>query len=95
MPSLENSARREKVQCSCRCKSGLGELSVRPSSYRDGREGNRLVEALGTSVHHGWVCKPTGRNTCEARAGLEREVVSADPPELRGRPSDRAGVTDQ
>jgi hypothetical protein len=29
--SPENSARREKVQCSCRCKSGLGELSVRPN----------------------------------------------------------------
>src|SRR5439155_22122271 len=94
-PAPPYSARREKVQCSRRCRSGLGELSVRPSSYRDGRKGNRLVEALGTSVHHGWVCKPTGRNTCEARAGLEREVVSADLPELRGRPSDRAGVTDQ
>jgi hypothetical protein len=64
--SLLHSARREKVQCSCRCKSGLGELSVRPSSYRDGKKGNRLVEALGTSVHHGWVCKPTSCNTCEA-----------------------------
>ncbi len=93
--SLENSARREKVQCSCRCKSGLGELSVRPSSYRGSKEGDRLAEALGTSAHHGWVCKPTGRNTCEARAGLEREVVSADLPELQGRPWDRAGATDQ
>jgi len=34
------SARREKVQCSCRCKSGLGELSVRPSSYRGSKEGD-------------------------------------------------------
>ena len=48
-----------------------GELSVRPSSYRGGREGNRPAEALGTWAHLGWVCKPTGRNMCEARAGLE------------------------
>jgi hypothetical protein len=88
--NLENSARREKVQCSCRCKSGLGELSVRPSSYRGSKKGDRLAEALGTSAHHGWVCKPTGRNTCEARAGLEREGVSADLPELQGRPLDLA-----
>jgi len=26
-----------------------------------------------------------GRNACEARAGLESEVVDADPPEIRGR----------
>jgi len=48
-----------------------GELSVYPSSYRGGEEGNRVAEALGTWAHLGWVCKPTGRNTCEARAGLE------------------------
>src|SRR5207244_12028919 len=76
--NLVYAARREKVLCSCRCKSGLGELSVRPSSYRVGRKGDRPAEALGTSAHHGWVCKPTARHTCEARAGLEREVVSAD-----------------
>ena len=58
-----------------------GELSVHPSSYRGGEEGNGLAEALGTLAHHGWVRKPTGRNACEARAGLEREVVSADLPE--------------
>jgi hypothetical protein len=34
------SARRGKVQCSCRCKSGLVELSVRPSSDRGGKEGD-------------------------------------------------------
>ena len=51
----------------------LGELSVRPSSYRDGEEGNRLAEALGTGAHHGWVGKSTGRNVREARAGLERK----------------------
>jgi len=80
-PNLDNSARREKALCSCRCKSGLGELSVRPSSYRGGKKGNQLAEALGTAAHHGWVCESTGRNVCEARAGLEREVVSADLPE--------------
>ena len=58
-----------------------GELSVHPSSYRGGKKGNQLAEALGTAAHHGWVCESTGRNVCEARAGLEREVVSADPPE--------------
>src|SRR5919106_1468175 len=48
------------------------ELSVRPSSYRDGKKGNRLVEALGTSVHDGWVCKPTGRNP---RFCVQREAA--------------------
>ena len=58
-----------------------GELSVHPSSYRGGEKGNQLAEALGTLVRLGRIGKPTGRNTCEARAGLEREVVSADLPE--------------
>jgi hypothetical protein len=56
-----------------------GELSVHPSSYRDGKEGNRAAEALGTMAHRGWVRKPTGRNTCEAWASLESDVVRADP----------------
>ena len=56
------------------------ELSVDRSSYR-GRKGNRSAEALETSAHRGWVCEPTGRNTSEARAGLESDVVSADRPE--------------
>jgi len=34
-----------------------GELSVDPSSYRGGEEGNRLAEALGTWAHQGWVCE--------------------------------------
>ena len=59
---------------------------MRPSSYRGGEEGNRLAEALGTGAHHGWVGESTGRNTREARAGLESEVVSADlPPNREGR----------
>jgi hypothetical protein len=70
-------------------------LSVRPSSYRGGKEGNRVAEALGTVAHLGWVCKPTGRNTCEARAGLESEVVSADLHDRQGRPLDSVGVTDR
>jgi hypothetical protein len=40
--------------------------------------------------HHGWVCKPTGRNASEARAGLERDVVSA-PAGGRAPPRGRAG----
>ena len=79
--SPDYAARREKVPCLLQVKVLPGELSVDPSSYRGGEEGNRLAEALGTSAHQGWVCEPTGRNTCEARAGLEREVVSADLPE--------------
>ena len=50
-----------------------GELSVHPSSYRGSEEGNRIAEALGTGAHLGWVGKSTGRNACEARAGLERK----------------------
>jgi hypothetical protein len=72
-----------------------GELSVHPSSYRGDQKGNRLVEAHGTSVRRGRICKPTGRNTCEARAGLEREVVSADLPATQGRPLDSVGGTDR
>jgi hypothetical protein len=43
-----------------------GELSVHPSSYRGGEEGDRIAEALGTLAHQGWVCKLTGRNASEA-----------------------------
>jgi hypothetical protein len=93
--SPENSARREKVPCHLRVGVPPGELSVDPSSYRGGEEGNRIAEALGTEAHLGWVCKPTGRNMSEARAGLEREVVSADLPEFQGRPMDRMGATDR
>ena len=56
-----------------------GELSVHPSSYRGGKEGNRFAEALGTVAHLGWVCESTGRNMCEARASLESDVVRVDP----------------
>ena len=70
-------------------------VSVHPGSYRDGEEGNRIAEALGTWAHHGWVCESTGRNASEARAGLERDVVSADLPFEQGRPLDPAGVTDR
>ena len=33
-----------------------------------------------------WPSNLAGRNASEARAGLESEVVDADPPEKRGRP---------
>ena len=72
-----------------------GKLSVRLGSDRGGEEGNRLADALGTSAHHGGVCESTGRKANEARAGLERDVVSADLPCEQGRPLDPAGETDQ
>jgi hypothetical protein len=72
-----------------------GKWSVRPGSYRGGEEGNRVAEALGTLAHQGWVCESTGRNANEARAVLERDVVSADLPFEQGRLLDPAGATDQ
>jgi len=72
-----------------------GKVSVRPGSYRGGEEGNRIAEALGTRAHQGWVCESTGRNASEARAGLERDVVSADLPFEPGRPLDSVRETDQ
>ena len=72
-----------------------GELSVHPSSYRGGKEGNRFAEALGTRAHLGWVGKPTGRNTCEARASLESDVVRVDRVWKPGRPPGSAGATDR
>jgi hypothetical protein len=72
-----------------------GELSVHPSSYRGGREGNRSAEALGTRAHLGWVGKPTGRNASEARASLESEVVRVDLLWKQGRPLDPVGATDR
>ncbi len=72
-----------------------GELSVHPSSYRGGKEGNRFAEALGTWAHRGWVGKPTGRNASEARASLESDVVRVDLLWKQGRPLDSVGATDQ
>jgi len=48
------------------------------SSYRGGKE-DRFAEALGTVASLGGVCESTGRNTCEARASLESDVVRVDP----------------
>jgi hypothetical protein len=84
-----------KGPCLLQVKVLSGKLSVRPGSYRGGEEGNRIAEALGTSAHHGWVCESTGRNACEARAGLERDVESADLPFEQGRPPDPVGATDR
>jgi len=72
-----------------------GELSVHPSSYRGGKEGNRVAEALGTVAHQGWACKPMGRNVSEARASLESEVVRVDLLLRQGRPLDHVGATDR
>ena len=54
-----------------------------------------MAKALGTWTHFGWVGKLTGRNTCEARASLEREVVRVDLLCVQGRPLGPAGATDQ
>ena len=90
-----SNVRRVKGPCLLQVKVLSGKLSVHPGSYRGGEEGNRIAEALGTRAHHGWVCESTGRNASEARAGLERDVVSADLPFEQGRSLDPAGVTDQ
>src|SRR5262249_24461078 len=87
--------RRVKGPCLLQVQVLPGKLSGHPGSYRGGEEGNRIAEALGTRAHHGWVSESTGRNASEARAGLERDVVSADLPFEQGRPLDLAGVTDQ
>ena len=87
--------RRAEGPCLLQVKVLSGKLSVRPGSYRGGEEGNRIAEALGTSAHQGWVCESTGRNANEARAGLERDVVSADLSFEQGRPLGPAGETDQ
>jgi len=58
--------RREKALCVSQVQVLSGELSGHPSSYRDGQQGNRLVEALGTEARFGWVSERTGRNMCEA-----------------------------
>jgi len=79
--SADYSVHRERCRGFLQVQVLPGELSVGPSSYRGGEEGNRIAEDLGTSAHHGWVCESTGPNACEARAGLESEVVSADLPE--------------
>src|SRR5213594_2126986 len=94
-PNTGSNVCRAKGQCLLQVKVLSGELSVHPGSYRGGEEGNRIAEALGTSAHHGWICESTGRNASEARAGLERDVVSADLPFEQGRPLDPAGVTDR
>src|SRR5262249_61300392 len=89
-----SNVRRAEGPCLLQVKVLSGKLSVRPGSYRGGEEGNRIAEALGTAAHQGWVCESSGRNANEARAGLERDVVSADLPFEQGRPVDPAGATD-
>ena len=72
-----------------------GELSVHPSSYRGGKEGNRLAGALGTLVRRGRIGQSTGRNMREAWASLESIVVRVDLFFSQGRPLGAAGATDQ
>jgi len=56
-------------------------------SYPGRGEDNRPPEAPGTKVHLGWASKPAGRNKIESPAGLESEVLGADPSLNRGRPA--------
>lgn len=63
-----------------------GKLSVCPVSYPGQGQGDRALEAPGTTVHLRWTSKPTGPNPREPRAGLESEDVDADPPQRWGRP---------
>jgi len=42
------------------------EVSVRLGSYLDDWEGDRTVEAPGTTAHVRWVRKCAGRNASEA-----------------------------
>jgi hypothetical protein len=63
------------------------QLLVRLRSYPGHKRGNPACGSLGDRRSpKGWVSKPAGCNASEFRAGLEREVLDADPPELRGRP---------
>ena len=48
------------------------ELSVHLGSYPDDGEGDRLVEAPGTTVRIRRAGERAGRNVSEARAGLEK-----------------------
>ena len=65
-PNPHYSVRREKALCVSQVQVLSGELSGHLGSYRNGQKGNRLVEALGTEAHRGWVSEPTGRNRREA-----------------------------
>lgn len=53
-----------------------------PTHIRVRFEGN-----LATKSTERWASNLAGRNACEARAGLERPHVDADPALKRGRPS--------
>jgi len=65
-PNPHYSVRREMALCVSQVQVLSGELSGHLGSYRNGQKGNRLVEALGTEAHLGWVSEPTGRNRREA-----------------------------
>jgi len=58
----------------------------RHGSYRAAWLGNWPGRSLGTKVRFRRASDPAGRNASEAWAGLESEVVDADPPVNRGRP---------
>jgi hypothetical protein len=72
-----------------------GNCRFAPVATEAARRATNLLKLSGHRPTHGWVCKPTGRNMREARAGLESDVVSADLSEFQGRPLDRAGATNR
>jgi len=79
-----------------RMKVPSEQLLVRLRSYPGHERGNPACGSLGDRRPlKGWVSKPAGCNVSESRAGLEREVLDADPPELRGRPVRGGEVTDR
>jgi len=68
---------------------------VHPSSYRGDLAGNCRIEAHGTPVRLGRICKATGRNVREAWASLESAVVRVDLLFSQGRPPESVGATDR
>jgi hypothetical protein len=63
---LDYSVRREQALGGSPVPVLSGEWSGHPRRDRAGQQGNRLVEALETEAHVGWVSELTGRNLCEA-----------------------------
>ncbi len=87
-------ARRER-RCVLAGASPTWGVVGAPQQLPRGQRGNRMAKALGTWVRLGRIGKPTGRNTCEASASLESDVVRVDLLFGQGRPPDCVGATDQ
>lgn len=79
--NLDDSVRHEGA-IDQRMKVPPEQLLVRLRSYPGHERGNPACGSLGDRRSpKGWMSKPAGRNASESRAGLEREVLDADPPE--------------